>query len=61
MNRFKTSSRKRDRKFYEPKSVAPNSGLTDHYGRVYVTLPSGAIRLIKDIVTGPDDPRRGRK
>lgn len=56
--RFKTSSSKRDRAFYTPKSVAPNAGLSDRYGRLYVVEASGAIRLIKDIVTGPDDPRR---
>lgn len=57
-HRLKLSSRKRDRTFYTPKKAAPNSGLTDRYGRIYVTEASGAIRLIKDILTGPDDPRR---
>ncbi len=56
--RFKISSR--NKSFYSPVKGGA-AGVVDSYGRVYATEPSGAIRLIKDVVTGPDDPRRGLK
>ncbi len=59
MRRFKSSSL--NRTFYVPGKVAANAGLVDAYGRIYHVQPTGALRLIKDVVTGPDDPRRGRK
>jgi hypothetical protein len=55
------NNKSRNVTFYEPKTVATNAGLVDRYGRIYVVQPSGALRLIKDIVTGPDDPRRNIK
>lgn len=57
MNRI--PQRNRNRTFYCAKDGKPNSGVIDRYGRVYIVQPSGALRLIKDIVTGLLDPRRG--